>query len=279
MLVIPNSAADCVTRRYSPANRCIYCGATSGRLGDEHVIPFAIAGNSAILPQASCQPCADINNKIEGPMHRRQLKELRSVINSPTRRPRDRPKRLSIGLSRFSTFEPGEQARYLGEAEVDVTNFPVFYASLHLDKPGIILGLPLGTPLPWNVQHHGSFTQDTNPFMNGANAARIGSINPYLTAQYLARLAFAYAVAEEGAGSFMPLCLDLITARTNYFRHWVGGELAIPAADPAVLHAISHSWVKQKDIAYLVVSMRLFCFLGTPINYVVVGREKGPLNG
>ncbi|MBB3303095.1 hypothetical protein FHT72_006520 [Rhizobium sp. BK077] len=278
MLVIPNSDAGRITRRYSPANRCIYCGTTSGPLGDEHIIPFAIAGDAAILPEASCQPCADINNKIEGPMHRRQLKELRSVINSPTRRPRDRPKRLSIGLSHFATFKSGEQARYLGESEVDVKSFPVSYASLYLDKPGILLGLPLGTPLPWNVRHHGSFTETSDPFRDGANAARIGSINPYLTAQYLARIAFAYAVAEEGAGSFMPLVLDLITARTSYFRHWVGGDLAIPAADPASLHLISRRWVKSKGIAYLVVTLRLFCFLGTPINHVVVGRENGPLS-
>jgi hypothetical protein len=186
---------------------------------------------------------------------------------------------LSIGLSRFSTFEPGEEARYLGETDVNVTNFPVSYTSLYLDAPGILLGLPLGTSLRWDIRHHGSFTDKTDPFKNGANAARIGSINPYLTAQYLARLAFAYATAEEGAGSFMPLVLDLLTARTNYFRPWVGGELAIPAADAASLHAISHAWVRVKGIAYLVVSLRLFCFLGTPINHVVVGREKGPLSG
>jgi hypothetical protein len=246
-------------------------------LGDEHIIPFAIAGDAAILPKASCQPCADINNRIEGPMHRRQLKELRAVVNAPTRRPKDRPKKLSTGLSRFATFAPGEQASYLGEAEMDVANFPVAYATLHLDKPGILLGLPLGTPLAWNMWHHTTFTEATNPFKGGANAARVFSLNPYLTAQYLARVAFAYAVAEEGAGSFMPLALDLIAARTNVFRHWVGGELLVPPSDPASLHLLSHSWLTVRGISYLVVTLRLFCFLGTPVHHVVVGCEKGPL--
>jgi hypothetical protein len=165
-------------------------------------------------------------------MHRRLLKELRVVLNSPTRRPRDRPKRLSIGLSHFDTFQPGETARYIGEMEVDPISFPVSYFSLHLSEPGILLGLPLGTPLPWNLSAHGAITGQTNPFKNGANTARISSISPYLTAQYLARLAYAYAIAEEGPGSFVPLVLELITSSGGFFRHWVGGELAIPPAIP-----------------------------------------------
>jgi hypothetical protein len=277
MLNIPYDPTARTTRRYAPANRCIYCGATTGKLGDEHIVPFAIAGDAAILPKASCQPCADINNKVEGPMHRRQLKELRAVVNAPTRRPKERPKKLSIGLSRFATFAPGEQASYLGEAEVDVANFPLAYATLHVDKPGLLLGFPQGTPLAWNMWHHLAITEETTPFKGGANAARVTSINPYQTAQYLARIAFAYAVAEEGTGSFMPLALDLIAARTNYFRHWVGGELLVPPSDPASLHALSHSWVTVRGIAYLVVTMRLFCFLGSPLHHVVVGRERGPI--
>lgn len=200
------------------------------------------------------------------------------MLNTPTRRPKDRAKRLAIGLSRFRTFEPGEQAEYIGEAEVDIRNFPVCYTSLRLDKPGILLALPLGTPLPWLFFHYVSHDEQTDPFKNGANVARLGSINPYLTAQYLARIAYAYAVAEEGVGSFTPLVLDLITARTNYFRHWVGGELSILPPDPSVLHTISHSWVVVGGIPYLTVSLRLFCLLGTPTHYVVVGQAKGPLN-
>ncbi|WP_162936453.1 hypothetical protein [Pannonibacter phragmitetus] len=210
-------------------------------------------------------------------MHRQQLKELRAVISAPTRRPKDKPKKLSIGCSRFATFAPGEQASYLGEAEVDVANFPVAYVTLHLDLPGLLWGLPLGTPLIWEMWHHIAITGETDPFKLGANAARIASINPYRTAQYLARIAFAYAVAEEGAGSFTPLVLDLIFARTNFFRHWVGGELLVPPSDPSSLHQLSHAWVTVKGIAYLVVTIRLFCFLGSPIHYVVVGCKKGPL--
>lgn len=277
MLNIPFDLSASPNKRFAPANRCIYCGAADSKLGDEHVVPFAIAGDAAILPKASCQPCADINNKVEGPMHRRQLKELRAVVNAPTRRPKERPEKLSIGLSRFATFVAGEQASYLGEAEVVVANFPVAYATLHLDRPGIIAGFALGTPLVWNIWHHSAITEETNPFKGNANAARIGSINPYLTAQYLARIAYAYAVAEVGVGAFTPLALDLITGRTNFFRHWVGGELVVPPAEPALMHMLSRSWVTVRGVAYLIVTLRLFCYLGTPVHHVVVGCEKGPL--
>jgi hypothetical protein len=182
-----------------------------------------------------------------------------------------------LGRSRFKSFEPGETAEYLGDVEVAVEEAPALYSTLLLGLPGILLGLPLGTALPWDIFWTTKRNEKADPAIGDANAIRLGSFSPYLTAQYLSRIAYAYAVAESGLGSFMPLVHSLITGQTGFFRHWIGGEATVPPKDPATLHTLSHSWRTVKGIPYLVVTIRLFSFLGTPVQYVVVGHSPGPL--
>lgn len=260
------------SRRFPPVGRCIYCRKQDVVLHEEHIIPFAIAGNALILPAASCRECEIDNNKIEGPIHKRQLQPLRVVLNTPTRRPAERPESLPVGLAKFPPFQPGETAIPMGEVEVKAGDYPLVYIGLHLDKPGILLELPLGVPLEWKSIIRLQSDRTLNLLKRGANAVRIGAFNPYLSAQYLARIAYAYAVAFEGLDTFEPLVLDLIKGRTKYFRHWVGGDLKIPEPEPSKLHSISHGWVTVGNVRYLLVTLRLFSFLGTPIYRVVVGQ-------
>ncbi|HBN47968.1 HNH endonuclease [Thalassospira xiamenensis] len=275
MAKFPNIIVASPSRRYPAVGACIYCGTRAGKLNDEHIIPFAIGGNALVLPAASCRKCEIDNNKIEGPMHRRQLQPLRVVLNLPTRRPSSRSGQLPVGLSKFTTFNPGETAVSLGEASILSENFPLLFCGLLLDKPGILLNLPLGTPLKWDSIIRLCYDPSRSPFVGEANAVRLGEFNPYLSAQYLARIAYAYAVAEKGLTMFQPLVLDLIKGKTKYFRHWVGGDLEIPDAAPDRLHSISHGWEIINGVRYLVVKLRLFSFLATPVYYVVVGQDLG----
>jgi hypothetical protein len=100
----------------------------------------------------------------------------------------------------------------------------------------------------------------------------IGQFNPYLYAQFLAKMAYSYAVAKLGDGTFWPLILDLVLGKTMWFRHWVGGEPQAPPADENEIHQISHHIRTVGDHKYIVVRIRLFSFLGTPVYDVVVGE-------
>ena len=53
---------------YLPAHKCIYCGATPPRLNEEHIVPFAIAGDLAVLPESSCDCCTNINRPLRTEM-------------------------------------------------------------------------------------------------------------------------------------------------------------------------------------------------------------------
>ncbi|WP_217539485.1 HNH endonuclease, partial [Stenotrophomonas sp. GbtcB23] len=50
--------------RLAPVGASIYCGATDGRLTEEHIIPKGLGG-TLVLPQASCDDCAAITSLFE----------------------------------------------------------------------------------------------------------------------------------------------------------------------------------------------------------------------
>jgi hypothetical protein len=103
MPVIPFPLEIVATRRRYPAvGRCIYCGAYSNKLQDEHIIPFGLAGNLLVLPKASCRTCASITGKIEHYCLRETLGNFRIKIGAPTRRPKERPKTIEIAKGKYN---------------------------------------------------------------------------------------------------------------------------------------------------------------------------------
>lgn len=80
-------------------NRCIYCGTLSGKLTDEHVVPYALGGTH-ILKQASCLECQKITSQIERSILRKTWLAPRAKLGLPTRRPQNRPTEipLKVGL-------------------------------------------------------------------------------------------------------------------------------------------------------------------------------------
>ena len=102
--------------------------------------------------------------------------------------------------------------------------------------------------------------------------------NLFIFSRMLAKMAHSYAVAKEGLGSFTPLLQELILHGSRTPSYLVGGTHDLPPKENAV-HRIgtgiatssSQSGIRE----YLVVNIRLFCFLGTPQYEVVVGEWKG----
>src|SRR5207248_3121126 len=65
--------------------------AHSNKLSLEHIIPFGIAGNSLMLPKASCQSCAKITSQVEQACLRHLWWPLRTRMGAPTGQPKERP--------------------------------------------------------------------------------------------------------------------------------------------------------------------------------------------
>jgi hypothetical protein len=257
--------------RYPAVERCIYCGETQGKLGDEHIVPYGLARNSLVLPASSCRACETVTGRIEQAVLRRTLGHIRVRFGAPSRNKKHRNDQLTLHRVKFETMEPGSSGATIEGLDIPSSAAPMFFISLLLDQPGILRNLALGTPLPWNMFY--TYRQnEAGALLKPGEGLRVAEINPYIYAQFLAKMAYAYSVAVYGYGSFQPLVLDLIFGRTNYFRHWVGGEPVAPPSIEDEVHHISCSTRIIDGRSYVVVRMRLFSFLGAPVFDIVAGE-------
>lgn len=119
------------TTTYAPVGCCIYCGATSGRLSREHIIPYALGGD-LVLPYASCAKCADITKKFEQVCAREVLGPARIRLKLPTRRRYERPEQLQISCIR----RDGRQEEF----SVASNSFPLVLPGLRLQPAGLLEG-------------------------------------------------------------------------------------------------------------------------------------------
>src|SRR5262245_60302076 len=106
---------------------------------------------------------------------------------------------------------------------------------------------------------------------------RIAPMNPDAYARMLAKIAHAYAVAELGESAFWPKLRRFIRGRPMKALQWIGGDLAVPKPEHR-LHDIQWRIQRTGPTNYLVVSLRLFSFIGSPQYHVVVGELARPLD-
>jgi hypothetical protein len=136
---------------FKPASRCIYCGELSGKRGDEHIVPYALAKNSLVFPQASCRKCEVITGRYEQAVLRRMMGNIRLRFDAPTRNKKNRKPTLVLDRAKVNLNSLGEVSigAEIPSVEIPASSAPMFYIGLLVDQPGILLGLPLGTPLEW----------------------------------------------------------------------------------------------------------------------------------
>jgi hypothetical protein len=124
------------SKRYPPVGHCIYCGAYGNKLQLEHILPFGIAGNSLLLPKATCAACASVTAKIENACLRHLWWPFRTRMGAPTGQPKERPE--TFRLRRVARI--GSELRLIGNSDVDANEYPLNYVALLLDQPGILAG-------------------------------------------------------------------------------------------------------------------------------------------
>ena len=96
---------------------------------------------------------------------------------------------------------------------------------------------------------------------------------PIQYARLLAKIAFAYAVAEYGLDGFTPTIQSVILGHSDDCFAVVGGTLDVRAAIPGGDH-ITNLLLRFRSPtrAFLVVELRLFSQMTTPEYHVVVGE-------
>lgn len=266
-------------KKISSPGCCIYCGDAHSKLTDEHVIPFALGGNSAILLKACCSTCQRIIQKYEQRVLKDQMGIFRARIGAPTRNPKKRPTEQSLHFVEVN--ERTEVLRDLGHRIVPIDDAPLAFAVWDSPPPAILgehIPPEMRVGKPWTYVHKETAMKLAREVAveTGSNhvAVKVAEVNRLDFLRFIAKTAHAYAVAELGHGSFRPTLTDLILGRSDDAAEFVGGD---PSADsittgPDRMVTITAGRVSNGPArGYSAVRMQLYPILGTPAQAAIVG--------
>jgi hypothetical protein len=257
------------TKAYQPIDLCIYCGSghVQEKFTDEHIIPYGLGGK-LILPSASCKRCQDATSKVELFCLQRMLGNARIHLNSPTRRPKKRPKSLATLINVDGRGET---------RSVSIPDHPFIFILPSMEPAGFFMGSP-------DRSGHKNFSlwfrniqPDTASRIRQLGTHEVEQCDTFNLCEYgrmLAKISHAYACAEMGMNSFEPLLSDIIRGLSGNVSGLIGGSRFFnqPTSDGLSLHEIELHHVKHGGALYLVSRIQLFALLQAPSYEVVVGR-------
>ena len=225
--------------RYPPVNQCIYCGKTADQveLTDEHIIPLSLGG-TRVLPKASCKKCAAATSRVELHVAKGMWDYARVQLSLPSRRPKERPQFFELEM-------PSQTVQ-----QIPIPDLPSTIVSFRFPPAGILFNLPVNTRVGGQVViSHRSAAEADRKMREVSRQGKL-RLNPkafgaVAFAQFLAKIAHSYAVAELGLGGFASMLGPVILERNpEHILHWVGsGTLDEPAGK--VLHEIGMARQKQ----------------------------------
>ncbi|MEK7992643.1 MAG: hypothetical protein AAB403_02455 [Planctomycetota bacterium] len=254
-------------------SECIYCRAKEYELGtdkslsEEHFVAEGL-GSRLVLGEASCKTCAERTEAIETAVLQKSLLAARRKLNI-------RGKKRKRGEQKFAIRRINVDGSEVIEWRA-LEDHPTILLIPQIDAPGLLSGRPLGdSPVMsvWSVYLGGFSTDDMRSFSSPV-------LDTVAFCQMLAKMAHGFAVWQFGLDGFRPLLTDFIlnghTGDEHSDRyHLIGGDLA-DFAPSNVLHVLGWSVHRQGETDYLLISIRLFSYLGGPIFYAVAGELDAP---
>ena len=248
---------------------CIYCRATeyepgTGKvLSEEHFVAEGL-GSRLVLGEASCKACAGRTESIETAVLQKSLLAARRKLGIRGKKRKREEQKFAI---RRVNLDGSEVIEWRA-----LEDHPTVLLIPQIDAPGLLCGRPPGdSPLmsAWSAYLGGFRADDMRSFSSPV-------VDTVAFCQMLAKIAHGFAVWQFGLHGFKPLLTDFIlngqTGDAHSDRyHLVGGDLA-DFAPSNVLHVLGWSVHRQGDTDYLLISIRLFSYLGGPIFYAVVGE-------
>lgn len=269
------------TKRYPSPGRCIYCGRSDLPLEDEHIIPFALAGDTMIFEKASCRSCAKIiNDEFENYCLRTTLGSFRARAGTPTRNKADRDKERPVKMARLDdNGNPIEVHSWTMPPE----HLPLMLLSWRLPPPGIFL---VGREPSEEILGEGwaRFDEDeAHAYISvfrdltghtGNVGLNVAKLDPPRYFRFLAKTAHALAVADFGYDAFEHLLPDIILGRSKSYCHLIGGEMEVPEPEENEIscRCVLGEFAGDDDVL-VAVKIQLFPMYGSPIHDVVVGRR------
>jgi hypothetical protein len=268
------------TKRYPPVGHCIYCGVYSNKLTNEHIIAHGLAGNSLILPKSSCRGCADKTRDSETACLRHLWWPFRTRIGAPSSG-KQPPKSFTVREMKVTKVNAdGSIDAYdkIAEKAVGPMEFPFVFMAYKFPPPGLVIGRDPDAGIKYEVMARIS-KEEFQKFAPGdKDGFKIAQINVDAYCRMLAKIAHSYAVAELGWNSFRPVLAEFICGKVlERGWHWIGGDTELPPPEQH-LHDIKWGALTVNGTNYVMVSLRLFSFIGSPRYDIVVGELIRPLN-
>ena len=257
--------------RFEAVGHCIYCGSNSD-LTDEHMIPFALAGN-LILPDSSCRACAKITSDFERRVLRGFMEKARIAGDFPTRKPKRRPKSLTLQIGSDDGYE---------NVELAPKDHPAILLLPLLEPPHFLTERPNGegvTAVGYEAIYFGKHPSDVAKDLQVTNIRASENWDLTSFGRLLAKIAYGYAVGVYGT---IPredvFVLPLILGLSDDASVWLGSvefALAIEVRNPT--HALASAWVpdpKNPANEILVVRVKLFADAGATGYEIIVGQRN-----
>ncbi len=247
---------------------CIYCGAASVQLSDEHIVPLSLGGVH-VIRQASCLTCADITKRFEQRVARDLWGDARISYDAPSRRKKERPGAILMSDSE----NPGKTI------EVPAREYPAGFIFYKMGPPGLLVGLTEDTDTSklWTMVVV-SDDQRRNTFIKASTKElRIQFRHvPYEFGQLLAKIAYCQILTQLHPSDFNPICLPYILGIKTNVSHIVGGGSENPSPIPGTGYSLVPSaFVIEENRLLLMVKVRLYSDLYSPEYQVVVGKVIG----
>ena len=250
---------------------CIYCGAASVQLSDEHIVPFSLGGVT-VIRQASCPACADITMRFEQRVGRGLWGDARISYDAPSRRKKKRPCviLMSDSENRGKTIE------------VPAREYPAGFVFYKMGPPGLLVGLTEDTDTSklWTMVVV-SDDQRRNTFIRVSKKKLMLQFRhvPHEFGQLLAKIAYCQILTQLHPSDFNPICLPYILGTKTNVSHVVGGGSENPSPTPGTGYSlVPWAFVIEENRLLLMVTVRLFSDLHSPEYQVVVGEVIGVEN-
>lgn len=277
---IDNSPAQ----RLPTPGKCIYCGAFGVKLTEEHIIPYAIAKNAAIIEGACCEVCQKIIQPYEQEVLKKQLNVFRAMVDAPTRDKRGRPQTIILPLIEYD--EEGRTLRELGNREIPIAEGPLIL-NLWQSPPPRILGEEIDPAnsegRPWRYIEASRADPILQMVAQEQGVRRVGiqlpSVNRLHYLRWLAKTAHAFVAAKLGVDSFEPFLTELILNRSDDVGLFVGDKSGVVSLEGPTRHSFKITLGETpaelgQAGGLIVVFMQLWADLGSPPHLVVVGKPR-----
>ena len=260
--------APAIGKLYEPPGKCIYCGkdAASNTMTDEHILAYGLGGN-AVFDDASCKCCAKMTGRFEQICLRNLLIQSRTHLGIQTRRPKQRPDKLPVGVKEKSDDDN------LNWLTVPVREHPFAIVLPVLEPPGFLVGrapqrdFKLLAISSWQSP---GYLERAAKIGKGKGVATLVRFESSSFARTLAKTAHAFVAAELGLANFTPLILATVFGTEEYMPSYVGSA-DLPPTKTGHLHLLELRFPNPGQ-EFISVMLRLFAKYELPAYEVIVGR-------